>query len=71
MTAMRCHRISTVIRLLNARIARDNQLLAGRGCMPPAAHYYGAAYNPNYPMANPALNALTGIVGPKLGLPQY
>jgi hypothetical protein len=65
------HRISTVIRLLNARIARDNQLLAGGEYAPPATPYYGAAYNPNYLVANPPLNALTGIVGPMLGLPPY
>jgi hypothetical protein len=65
------HRMSTVIRLLNARIARDNQLLAGGGNVPPATPSYGAAYNPNYPTASPAVNALTGIVGPMLGLPPY
>jgi hypothetical protein len=74
-------RISTVIHSLDARIARDNQLLAGGGYVPTPAPYYGAAfnpnylansraYNPNYP-ANPNVNPLTTMVGPLLGLPSY
>ncbi len=74
-------RILTVIHSLDARIARDNRLLAGGGYTPPPTPYYGAAYNPNYPAnsmaynpnygANPGLNALTSMVGPLLGLPSY
>jgi hypothetical protein len=74
-------RISTVIHSIDARIARDNHLLAGGGYLPTPAPYYGAAaypnylansraYNPNYP-ANPNLNALTTMVRPLLGLPSY
>ena len=75
------HRIVTVIHSIDARIARDNQPLAGGGYLPTPAPYYGAAsnpnylansgaYNPNYP-ANPNLNALTTMVGPLLGLSSY
>jgi hypothetical protein len=74
-------RIVTVIDSIDARIARDNQPLAGGGYLPTPAPYYGAAsnpnylansgaYNPNYP-ANPNLNSLTTMVGPLLGLPSY
>jgi hypothetical protein len=73
-------RISTVIHSIDARIARDNHLLAGGGYLPTPAPYYGAAsypnylansraYNPNYP-ANPNVNPLT-MVGQLLGLPSY
>ncbi len=74
-------RILTVIHSIDARLARDNQLLAGGGYLPTPAQYYGAASNPNYPAnsgaynpnypANPNLNALTTMVGPLLGLPSY
>jgi hypothetical protein len=74
-------RILTVIHSIDARIARDNQLLTGGGYLPTPAPYYGTAsnpnylanggaYNPNYP-ANPNLNALTTMAGPLLGLPSY
>jgi hypothetical protein len=74
-------RMLTVIHPIDARIARDNQLLAGGGYPPTRAPYYGAASNPNYLAnsgafyrnypANPNMNALTTMVGPLLGLPSY
>ena len=86
-------RLLTVIHSLDARIAHDNQLLAGGGYMP-AVPYDGAgsnsnyaydpnsAYGPNYGYntnsafnpsyaASPALNAITGMVGPLLGWPSH
>jgi hypothetical protein len=85
------HRVLTVIHLLDARIAHDNQLLAGGGYIPSVPHYRVApnshyaynpnsAYGPNYGynsnsvfnpsyVTSPALNAITGMIGPLLGSP--
>jgi len=76
------HRIEIVIRSLNARIARVNQLLAGGGYAAPyydtglnpyaGGYPYGAGLNPYGPydpayQSSPILNALTSVMGPLLG----
>lgn len=68
------NRMLKVIDGLNARIALDNQLISkGRYAGPVGAPYpndpYGTANNPNYG-SDPTVNAIGGIVGPLLGVPQ-
>jgi len=76
------HQVATVIRELDGRIARDNQILASGQYLPPPVPYDPAESNPNHAnygynpgygynpnsQSSPGLNALTSMVGPLLGL---
>jgi len=69
------NRMQKVVDRLNAQVARDNQRL-DPARYPSAAddlnpsNPFGSVYNPNYG-TDPPDNALSGIVGPLLGLPEY
>jgi hypothetical protein len=67
------NRMLKVVDGLNARIARDNQLMSRGGYGAPVGppypnDAYGTGYYPNYG-TDPAVNAIGGIVGPLIGLP--